>query len=68
MDDVQKMEIKEKVEMEYMVEKARIFSKNSCKDCHGRGYLLISLVNPDSPNTKYFRYCHCANKNMKKYQ
>lgn len=68
MDEIQRLEAKERAEFEYMVERAKIFSKNSCKQCHGRGYVLLSLVDKDKPGQKFFKYCHCANKNMQKYK
>ena len=68
MDEIQKLEAKERADFEYILERAKIFAKSNCKQCYGKGYNLISMVDKDNPNQQYLKYCHCVNKNLKKYQ
>ena len=54
-------------EIENKVATAKIYAKNKCKDCHGKGYYLLDMAVKNRPLDKYLQYCSCVYKNMKKY-
>jgi len=67
MDQIEKDEIRRKVEVENQIETAKIYAKSKCKDCRGRGYYLLDMIDKNRPTDKYLQYCSCVYKNMKKY-
>ena len=67
MDQMEKDEIIRQQEIENKVATAKIYAKNKCKDCHGKGYYLLDMVDKNRPLDKYLQYCSCVYKNMKKY-
>jgi len=44
---------------------AQMYSKKSCKKCHGKGYQ--KFISPPPENKENYSYCSCAAKNIKKY-
>ena len=67
MDQIEKDEIIRKAEIENRIETAKIYAKQRCKDCLGRGYHLLDMVDKNRPADKYLQFCSCVYKNMKKY-
>ena len=62
MDQAEKDEIIRQAEID-----TKIFVKKGCKECSGRGYYLLDMVDKNRPADKYLQYCACVYKNMKKY-
>ena len=48
-------------------ETAKILAKKGCKECNGKGYYLLDMIDKNRPADKYLQYCACVYKNMKKY-
>jgi hypothetical protein len=67
MDQIDKDEVRRQVELENKIETAKLYAKKKCKDCLGRGYYLVDMINKNRPLDKYLQYCSCVYKNMKKY-
>ena len=67
MDQMEKDEIIRQQEIENKVATAKIYAKSKCKDCCGRGYYLLDMIDKSRPMDKYLQYCSCVYKNMKKY-
>ena len=67
MDQVEKDEAIRKAEVESKIEMAKIYARKNCKDCYGRGYHLLDMIDKSRPLDKYLQYCSCVYKNMKKY-
>ncbi len=67
MDQVEKDEILRQAAIDNKIETAKIFAKKGCKECHGKGYYLLDMIDKNRPADKYLQYCACVYKNMKKY-
>ena len=67
MDQIENDEMRRQAEMESKIRKAAIYAKAKCKDCYGRGYQVLDMVDKNRPADRYFQYCSCVYKNMKKY-
>lgn len=68
MEDYERIEKLEMEKIRNMQEIAKIYSKNNCKDCCGRGYVLYDMIDKANPENKYIQYCHCVQKRMKKFR
>ena len=60
-------EMRRQAEIEAKIRKASIYANEKCKDCWGRGYFILDMIDKNRPTDKYFQYCSCVYKNMKKY-
>lgn len=67
MDQIEKDEVRRKADIENKIETAKIYAKKKCKDCNGKGYYLLDMIDKNRPSDKYLQYCACVYKNMKKY-
>ena len=67
MDQIERDEIARQAEMENQIESAKIYAKKKCKDCNGRGYYLLDMIDKQRPTDKYLQFCSCVYKKMKKY-
>ena len=45
MDQIERDEIRRQAEIENKIETAKIFAKKGCKECNGKGYYLLDMIN-----------------------
>ena len=67
MDQIEKDEILRQAEIENKIQTAKIFAKKGCKECNGKGYYLLDMIDKQRPTDKYLQFCGCVYKKMKKY-
>ena len=67
MDQVDKDELRRKAEIGNKIETAKIYAKKNCKECSGKGYYLLDMIDKNRPADKYLQYCACVYKKMRKY-
>ena len=67
MGQTDKDELRRKVEIENKIETAKIYAKKNCKECGGKGYYLLDMIDKNRPADKYLQYCACVYKKMRKY-
>jgi len=65
LEQVERYEYAENSKMKLRMDAAKVLAKKNCRDCYGRGYVVVSLV--DGTQNRFFQECHCVRKNRKKY-